>query len=69
MSILTQGTQIYALVPPLSGTGPLSVLEVEHVTSFEPGGAPAEQIETPPSTPRNAPTRKACAPLAPPPSA
>ncbi|MDF9755464.1 hypothetical protein ACVWY1_001446 [Pseudomonas sp. TE6288] len=45
MSILTQGTQIYALVPPVSGTGPLSVLEVEHVTSFEPGGAPAEQIE------------------------
>lgn len=45
MSILTQGTQIYALVPPLSGTGPRTVMEVECATSFEPGGAPAEQIE------------------------
>ena len=45
MSILTQGTQIFALVPPVSGTGPYTVLEVEHATSFEPGGAPAEQIE------------------------
>lgn len=45
MSILTQGTQIYALVPPLSGTGPYTVMEVECATSFEPGGAPAEQIE------------------------
>ncbi|QIH06544.1 MULTISPECIES: phage tail tube protein [unclassified Pseudomonas] len=45
MSILTQGTQIFALVPPVTGSGPYTVLEVEHVTSFEPGGAPAEQIE------------------------
>ena len=45
MSILTQGTQIFALVPPVSGTGPYTVLEVEHATSFDPGGAPAEQIE------------------------
>ncbi len=26
MSILTQGTQIYALVPPVSGTGAATVL-------------------------------------------
>ena len=45
MSILSQGTQIYALVPPLSGTGPMTVMEVECATSFDPGGAPAEQIE------------------------
>ena len=34
MSILTQGTQIYALVPPVSGTGAATVLEIEGVTSF-----------------------------------
>lgn len=45
MSILTQGTQVYALVPPVSGTGPLTVMEVECATAFNPGGAPAEQIE------------------------
>lgn len=45
MSILSQGTQIYALVPPLSGTGPMTVMEVECATSFDPGGSPAEQIE------------------------
>ncbi|MDZ5601737.1 phage tail tube protein [Pseudomonas sp. RP23018S] len=45
MSVLTQGTQIYALVPPLTGTGPLTVLEIESATAFNPGGAPAEQIE------------------------
>ncbi len=45
MSILTQGTQIFALVPSVTGSGPYTVLEIEHVTSFEPGGAPAEQIE------------------------
>ncbi len=45
MSILTQGTQIFALVPSVTGSGPYTVPEIEHVTSFEPGGAPAEQIE------------------------
>ncbi|WP_426134891.1 phage tail tube protein [Pseudomonas sp. PWP3-1b2] len=45
MSILSQGTQIYALVPPVSGTGPMTVMEVECATSFDPGGSPAEQIE------------------------
>jgi len=37
MSILTQGTQVFALVPPLSGTGPFTVMEVECATSFDPG--------------------------------
>ncbi|QXH44280.1 phage tail protein [Pseudomonas xanthosomatis] len=45
MSILTQGTQVFALMPPLSGTGPFTVVEVECATAFNPGGAPKEQIE------------------------
>ncbi|MBA6132818.1 MULTISPECIES: phage tail tube protein [Pseudomonas] len=45
MSILTKGTQIYALVPSQSGGAPFTVMEVECATSFEPGGSPAEQIE------------------------
>ncbi len=45
MSILTQGTQVYALVPPSSGTGPSSIMEIECATAFNPGGAPKEQIE------------------------
>ncbi|URD40652.1 phage tail protein [Pseudomonas sp. BYT-5] len=45
MSILTQGTQVYALVKPVTGTGPLTVLEVECATAFNPGGSPKEQIE------------------------
>lgn len=45
MSILTQGTQVYALAKPASGTGPLEVMEVECATAFNPGGSPKEQIE------------------------
>jgi len=45
MSILTQGTKIYALVPPLTGTGPLTVLPIDCATAFNPGGAPADQID------------------------
>lgn len=45
MSILTQGTQVYSLVPPPTGTGPNSVMEVECATAFNPGGSPKEQIE------------------------
>ncbi|MBD8492967.1 phage tail protein [Pseudomonas syringae] len=45
MSMLTQGTQVYALVPPLTGTGPRVVLEVECATALNPGGSPADQIE------------------------
>lgn len=45
MSILTQGTQVYALTKPASGTGALTVMEVECATAFNPGGSPKEQIE------------------------
>lgn len=45
MSILSQGTQIYALVPPLTGPGPRAVLAIECATAFSPGGSPADQIE------------------------
>ncbi|MBV5954166.1 phage tail protein [Pseudomonas aeruginosa] len=47
MSMLTQGTQVYALVPPPSGSGPFTVMEIECATSFSPGGNPADQIEDP----------------------
>jgi hypothetical protein len=45
MSILTQGTQVYCLAPPPTGTGQSSVMEVECATAFNPGGSPKEQIE------------------------
>lgn len=45
MSILTQGTQVYGLMPPLSGASPFTVVEVECATAFNPGGSPKEQIE------------------------
>lgn len=40
MSKLTQGTQIYFLDPDTD-----AVVKVEAVTAFNPGGAPADQIE------------------------
>ena len=46
MSIKTQGTQVYVLVPPASGTGANTVLEIEGLTAFNPGGSPADQIDT-----------------------
>ena len=45
MSVLTQGTQAYILVPAAPGTGPLTVMEVECITTFDPAGSPADQIE------------------------
>ena len=45
MSILTQGTQIFALVPTEADPSVLEVLEVECATAFNPGGNPADQIE------------------------
>jgi len=42
MSKLTQGTQVFFIDP--EGSAP-SVVEVECATSFNPGGAPADQIE------------------------
>jgi hypothetical protein len=45
MSMLTQGTKIFALVPPLIGPGASSVLPIDCATAFNPGGAPADQID------------------------
>lgn len=45
MSILSQGTQVYAMVPSLTTPGTLEVMEVECATAFNPGGNPADQIE------------------------
>ena len=45
MSILTQGTQIYALAPTEADPDVLEVLEIECATAFTPGGNPADQIE------------------------
>lgn len=45
MSVLTQGTKVYALVPPASGTGSPTVMQIECATAFNPGGSPKEQIE------------------------
>ncbi|NQD55804.1 phage tail protein, partial [Pseudomonas sp. CM25] len=45
MSMKAQGAQLYALVRPLSGTGPRTVMEVECLTAFNPGGSPADQID------------------------
>ena len=45
MSMLTQGTQIYALVPTAADPTQFEILEVECATAFNPGGNPADQIE------------------------
>lgn len=46
MSILAQGTQIYALVPTVANPAIMEVIEIECATAFTPGGNPADQIET-----------------------
>lgn len=46
MAILAQGTQIYALVPSATTPGEHEVMAIECATTFSPGGAPADQIET-----------------------
>ncbi|MBK5002945.1 tail protein [Pseudomonas sp. S31] len=46
MSILSQGTQIYALVPSAGNPSIFEVMEIECATAFSPGGNPADQIET-----------------------
>lgn len=53
MSILTQGTQVFLLDPGIGGAGPHTVLEIEHVTAFNPGGNPADQIDDTPLSERN----------------
>lgn len=45
MAILTKGTQVFALVPPVSGDGPNTVMQVTCAKAFNPGGSPAEQVE------------------------
>ncbi len=45
MSILTQGTQVFALVPSATNPAVLEILEIECATAFSPGGNPADQIE------------------------
>ncbi|RMR06626.1 phage tail tube protein [Pseudomonas syringae group genomosp. 7] len=45
MAVLTQGTQLYALVPTLADKTKFEVLEVGCITAFNPGGNPADQIE------------------------
>lgn len=45
MSMLTQGTQVYALVPTELDPTAFEVLEVECATAFNPGGSPASQID------------------------
>ncbi|POG14154.1 phage tail protein [Pseudomonas putida] len=46
MSILSQGTQIYSLVPSAGNPSIFEVMEIECATAFSPGGNPADQIET-----------------------
>lgn len=46
MSVLTPGTQVFAIVPDLETPGAKVVLEIKRVTALNPGGSPAEQIET-----------------------
>ncbi|ULL07773.1 phage tail protein [Pseudomonas putida] len=46
MAILTQGTQIFALVPTAGNPSLFTVMEIECATAFNPGGNPADQIET-----------------------
>ncbi len=46
MSILSQGTQVYALVPTAGNPSIFEVMEIECATAFSPGGNPADQIET-----------------------
>lgn len=45
MSMLTQGTQIFALVPTAADPTKFEILEVECATAFNPGGNPADQID------------------------
>ena len=45
MAMLSQGTQIYALVPTVANPATFEVLEVECATAFTPGGNPADQVE------------------------
>lgn len=45
MTMLTQGCQLFALMPSKTNPAEKEVLHVTCVTSFSPGGNPADQIE------------------------
>lgn len=45
MSVLTQGTQVFMLLPPAAGAAGNTVMKVECATALNPGGSPKEQIE------------------------
>lgn len=45
MAIITQGSQVFALVPSAT-PGTFEVLAIACATAFNPGGSPADQIET-----------------------
>ena len=46
MAILSQGSQVYALVPSEADPQTFEVLTIACATAFTPGGNPADQIET-----------------------
>jgi len=46
MAMITQGSQLYALVPKAGTPAQFEVLEIECVKTLNPGGNPADQIET-----------------------
>src|SRR5690554_6913185 len=46
MAILSQGSQVYALVPTSADPETFEVLAIACATAFTPGGNPADQIET-----------------------
>lgn len=46
MAILSQGSQVYILAPTDADPEAYEVLAVACATAFNPGGAPADQIET-----------------------
>jgi len=46
VAILSQGSQVYALVPTAANPETFEVLTIACATAFTPGGNPADQIET-----------------------
>lgn len=46
MPALTQGTQVFALVPLLNNPSTFEVLPIECATAFSPGGSPRDSIDT-----------------------
>lgn len=45
MSMKTQGTQLYVLVPTTADPAVMEVIEIEKIANFNAGGSPADQIE------------------------